>query len=413
MVVSLSIEQIFHRLIYLLIFLFPIAGMSLRGWNAYIFTALVIIGLFYLKREREPLCKEERVLLLLFVVAFLIFVISSLVNGWDRLATKALGIESMFLFFVPLYLVIRQFKESGKWLLRGVVVGAIVLGLQGLYELEYLHASRVWGSYGPIIYGSFAVLYAFLIVGTLNFGSRKLLYWLSILLSIGMVLYAAAFAGSRGAYVAIPVLLVALVIFRYRDWRGGVISLVGIIAVLSAYNFSTYVHHRIGQAAANATNYITASPKERLSVGGTAGQRLEMWKAAWLIAKEHPLLGGGRGKYKEATTSYVEQGLVNKKVLTHGHPHNMYLDFLASNGVAGFAVVLAILVYPAIIFYRRRERCRDSSTAGLLFIVAYATFSMFEASTFIKVNFLSTFLVFLAVFFSWHIREVKKADGLD
>lgn len=411
--VSLSKELIFQRLNYLLIFLFPIAAMSIRGWNAYIFTALVIIGLFSLKREREPLCKEERILLLIFLVSFLIFVISSLVNGWDRIATKALGIESMFLLFIPLYLVIRRFEESGKWLLSGVVVGAIVLGLQSIYELEYLHANRVWGAYGPIIYGSFAVLYAFLIVGTFNFRSRKLLYWLSILLSIGMALYAAAFAGSRGAYVAIPILLVVLIFVRYRDWRGGAILIAGIIAVICAYNFSTYVHQRAGQAVINTANYITASPEERLRMSGTASQRFEMWKAAWLIAKDHPLLGVGRGNYKEATASHVERGLVHKNVLLHGHPHNMYFDFLASNGIAGFAVVLAILVYPAIIFYRRRARCRDSSTAGLLFIVAYATFSMFEASTFIKVNFLSTFLVFLAVFFSWHIREVNKADALD
>ena len=86
---------------------------------------------------------------------------------------------------------------------------------------------------------------------------------------------------------------------------------------------------------------------------------------------------------------------------------------LCHSGSASAPAHAKYLVYPAIIFYRRRERCRDSSTAGLLFIVAYATFSMFEASTFIKVNFLTTFLVFLAVFFSWHIREVNKADGLD
>jgi len=47
-------------LIYLLVFLFPIAGMSIRGWNAYIFSALVFFGLLSLKREGAPLYKEKR-----------------------------------------------------------------------------------------------------------------------------------------------------------------------------------------------------------------------------------------------------------------------------------------------------------------------------------------------------------------
>ena len=357
-------------------------------------------------------------LLLLFVVAFLIFLTSSLVNGWDRIATKALGIESMFLFFIPLYIVIRRFEESGKWLLRGVIAGAIVLGLQGLYDLNYSQGNRVWGVYGPIIFGSFAVLYAFLIVGTLKLATRSPIYWFIALLSIGGGVYAAAFAGSRGAYVAIPTLLMVLVFSQYRNWRGAVILVTGLALAMAAYLSTPFVKSRVDLAVNNSIGYFKKSNDNSQFVHTSASIRFEMWRAAWLVAKEYPLLGVGRGNYKEAVTSYVEQGsvdkgVIDKGVMNHGHPHNMYLDFLASNGIAGFAVVLAILVYPAIIFYRRRERCRDSSTAGLLFIVAYATFSMFEASTFIKVNFLSTFLVFLAVFFSWHIREVKKADGLD
>jgi O-antigen ligase len=409
---GVSKELIFQRLVYLLVFLFPIAGMSLRGWNAYIFSALVIIGLISLKRDRKPLYKEERVLLFLFFVAFLIFITSSMVNGWEREAIKALGKEVIFLLFIPLYVLVRRFEDSGKWLLRGVIAGAIVLGLQSGYELEFLNSARGEGVYSPIIFGSFAVLYTFLIVGTLRFGSRRAIYWLIILLSIGMALYAAAYAGSRGAYVAIPVLLVTLVFVRYRNWRGGVILGAGLAIIVGAYLSVSFVTNRVDQAVKNSTSYFHESGNVNSAArGSSAGVRFEMWKTAYLIYMDHPLFGVGRGHYKEATKIYVEQGLVNKHVSDHGHPHNMYLDFLASNGIGGFVVVLAMLIYPALIFYRKRALYRDSSTAGLLFIVAYAVFSMFEASTFTKVNFLTTFLVFLAVFFSWHVKNIYSDES--
>ncbi|MCW8982405.1 MAG: O-antigen ligase family protein [Gammaproteobacteria bacterium] len=414
MIFNLSRDEVLQRVIYLLVFLFPVAAMSIRGWNAYIFSTFVIFGLLTIKRAKFPLYREEKVLLYLFFVGFVIFVISSLVNGWGREATKALGLEMMFLLFIPLYLLMRRFDESGKWLLRGVIVGAIVLGLQSGYEMEYLHRHRGEGAYSPIIYGSFAVLYAFLITGTLNLGSQRILYWLTILLSIGMALYAAAFAGSRGAYVAIPILLITLIFARYRDWRGGVILGAGLALVVVAYLSVPYVTTRVDQAVSNTTKYFTESNNVNSVAGRTsAGQRFEMWKAAWLIFTDNPMFGVGRGHYPDATKVYIEKGMVNQAITNHGHPHNMYLDFLASNGIGGFVVVVAILLYPALIFYRKRTLYKDSSTAGLLFITAYAVFSMFEASTFTKVNFLTTFLVFLAVFFSWHVREINKPESSD
>ena len=412
MFVNISKEQIYQRSVYLFIFLFPIAGMSLRGWNAYLFSVLVILGLMTLKREGAALYKDEKILLRLFFIGFLIFVISSLVNGWDGASTKALGTELMFLLFIPLYLLIRRFDDSGKWLLRGVIAGGFVLGLQSGYELSYLHQSRGMGVYSPIIYGSFAVLYAFITVGTIQFDSRKVLYWLTLALSFGMAFYAAAFSGSRGAYVAIPILLVALVFVRYRDWRGGVILGFGLALVVAAYFSVPYVQSRADQAINNSIGYFNESNNVSSKIGNTsAGVRLEMWKTAWLIYIDHPLFGVGRGHYQEATKTYVAQGLVNKHVSDHGHPHNMYFDFLASNGTGGFIVVIFMLLYPAVIFYQKREQHRDSSTAGFLFILAYASFSMFEASTFQKVNFLSTFLLFLAVLFSWHVKNIHSDDA--
>ena len=59
----LSYPDMTERLVYLLIFLFPIAGMSVRHWISNIFNALVLIGLFTLRKKREPLLKQEKVFL--------------------------------------------------------------------------------------------------------------------------------------------------------------------------------------------------------------------------------------------------------------------------------------------------------------------------------------------------------------
>jgi len=79
--------DITERLIYLLIFLFPIAGMSVRHWITNIFNLLVLIALFTLKKPRTALLKQEKIFLWICAAYFAMFIISSLINDWGKTQT--------------------------------------------------------------------------------------------------------------------------------------------------------------------------------------------------------------------------------------------------------------------------------------------------------------------------------------
>jgi len=398
-----------NRIVCLLVFLFPVAAMSIRGWNAYIFSILVFISLVTVFKPREPLMPEEKTLFWIFTSAFLVFEISSLVNGWDNNSTKALGVEIIFLLAMPLYILVRRSRNAGLYLIWGVILGSFVLAGQTTYEVYYLNHSRGEGVYSPIIYGSFGVMYAFLILSAHKLITPKPIFYLLVASSIPLALYASALAGSRGAYVAVPVLIVVIIAMQYRNWKGGVFILFSIILITTIYNSSSFVQNRVNSATNNFTNYLKSADTVNSRAGGTStGVRLEMWKTSLLIFKDNPAFGVGRNHYKERSKSYVEQGIVNRHVSDHGQAHSVYFDFLASNGFLGFVMILLVLFYPAYLFITRYNDSGGTGVIGVIFITSYAIFSLFETAPLTMINFTTTFFLFLTVLFAWFMRKIGK-----
>lgn len=402
-----------ERAVYLLIFLFPVAAMLIRGWSSYIFTLFIVLALiFYGKREQE-ISREETTLLWLAVLAFISFQISSMDNGWNGQSTKALGMDLRVLLFVPLYYLVRPLKNASWWLLWGVFFGALILGIQSLYELFYLGAWHVKGAYFHLNFGGFSVLYAFLLIVSFNMlcENRR---WRKILMvvAIAAALLGLAGSGARGSYIVVPALIVMIVLLKYRNRVGASILVLSVISALLIYQFSPIVKTRVNDAVADVQSYIAADSFTELRETSQVS-RLEMWRTAWMIFKDNPVWGVGQKNYKEQAKKYVDRGLVHPAAAHHGHPHNVYLDFLAATGIMGFLLMMALHFYPAVVFLKTYPKSRDTALLGLVFIATYAVLGLTEANTLTKGNYLSTFLVFLAIFFSWHIREVNRADCLD
>ena len=108
-----------ERAVYAILFLLPVAGASVPNWVGISFFALVILGLPELFRGRWRLAREERILIGVLVVYFVVFVVSDLANGWDYLKTRNVGIETRFLLASELRLRGRRTTQAGTWLLRG------------------------------------------------------------------------------------------------------------------------------------------------------------------------------------------------------------------------------------------------------------------------------------------------------
>ena len=410
------------KIAYLLLFLFPVAGMSVRHWISAIFTFLVLLSFFYLSKKAAPLLKEEKTLLWILGIFFAVFLITALANGWTERQTKYLGVEVRYLFAIPLYLMVRQLPQAGIWVLRGCVVGGMALGAQAFYDIEVLKWGRAVGVYSSNLLGPYAVLVIFWTTITFN-KDKKLLIRSLIPISVACSVYAVLMSGSRGAFFGFTVLLMVWIILNH-DFRRVVLATGSLVVfIILVYGLSTNVSTRIDDTFNELHSLIKIDnvDVDRDLVGGIDA-RLEMWRASLQLIKEHPVLGIGRGNYEVVMPEYIEKGRVPKSLEEHGlgHPHNAYLEAFVSKGVVGFLVFMVLLIYPLWCMAKNYKLSASMSLLGILHVLGFMVFSLTDASTFIKGNYSTIFLLFLIVFLSsslnlnrCYLNNLQKEDCVE
>ncbi len=400
-----------ERAVYALLFALPVAGISVRHWISVTFTLLVLLSLPDLFRRREELLRPERYLLLIAAVFFGVFVVTALVNGWTELQTRFLSRELRFLLLIPIYLMLRRYPHAGLWLLRGGVVGGFTLLAQSLYDLYVLGLPQAQGIYSPNLLGPFAALLALFLLVLWRI-DRKREWRYAIAPSVLVALAATVLSASRGAFVGLIGMLAVWGAMRWRGWRLAlpVLLAVGIIGI--GYFASGNVRTRVDDAARELHSAVLEGELTQLEAKhlDSVSTRIEMWRVSLMIFRDHPVFGVGRGNYTEAARTYVAQGRVHPDVANHSHPHNAYLEMLVSKGIVGLLVFLALLFYPLFFFLRTRRRAPDTALLGMLLITGFALFSLTDASTYIKGNFISIFLIYLAVLFAWHVQRLRASE---
>ncbi|HET7396329.1 MAG TPA: O-antigen ligase family protein [Gammaproteobacteria bacterium] len=115
---------------------------------------------------------------------------------------------------------------------------------------------------------------------------------------------------------------------------------------------------------------------------GSAGQRLEMWRAAWHIFKQHPLFGAGTGSFMAEVGKLARTGDISPSVIGYDHPHNDYLNALSSQGLLGLISYLLVMGYPFLLFYRALwsddDKVRSAGFCGVVMIAGLLIFGLTE-----------------------------------
>ncbi len=397
---------------YVCLLLFPAAGLLIRHWTSTLFVVLaLVLGAMRSFRGIPALAREEKWLLAAFALYFVSFFLSAAVNeAWPQFIDR-LGVELRFLLFIPLYLLMRELPNAYEWLMAGCLVGAVAGLAQAAYEAWWLALPVVAGAYGnQIVVGSVHALFAVLLLDRAlaprSGGVAVSWPFLCAALASALVVL---LAGSRGGYLALAGLLVVWALLRLPP-RKTLLFVAGLAAcAVLVYGAIDRVRDRVDEAVRDVVLYTeidqtTDSPDTLPS----QGQRLEMWKAAWMMFKENPVLGVGRHRYTEVAEGYARAGLVHPDAAAHAHPHNAYLEMAASKGAVGLGVFLAMLFGPLAILLRERKPLSLPAAAGTILIAGFALFSLTESAPFLKGSFIALFLVPLAVFVS-ECRRIQSA----
>lgn len=249
------------------------------------------------------------------------------------------------LYFVLLLIFLRQ-GRYWVYLVLSAVLGGVVAGAVGISQslvtaegpvipLLGAHLQQARGAYGSpdnlgLLYDRIVPLWLALALAAAGF--KRAAY-----AAVGVILVAALLlAYSRGAWVAIAV-AVLLLLAWLRPWGKWVAAAALVVAVLA------------GAAAGPKIAHTLASGHS-----GTASKRLIIWSAAIRMVRDHPVLGIGPDNFQHyyAPTrkqdrwqsecapglGYVGTNAQGEPCLSH--PHDEFLDFWLSTGMAGLIAFL-------------------------------------------------------------------------
>lgn len=279
------------------------------------------------------------------------------------------GVEAVrwFVFGVIAWLALNTFHRQGLPLLAGCVhLGAVIASLwAGL---------QFWTDFGLFPQGPSPAstfvnrnFFAEFAVCTLPFGALLLLRArrpaaIALLAaSLGFVLVAILMTGTRGALLAVGLLLLVLPVLAWRCRRGlalpgwsrrvqamAVAVLAGTVLALGAIPSG---NPRIVEEGHGAS--ALARGLQRAGAIGPADQslgiRMVMWRATLRAIAGRPLAGMGAGAWESEIPRYQEEGA---QLETDYYVHNEFLQLVAEYGVVGCLFLLLLAAYLVLAAWR-------------------------------------------------------------
>jgi len=396
-----------ERTLYVLLFLMPIAGMSVRHWISGTFLLLTLFSLPELWRRPWHLTRAERTLLAVLATYFAVFVATSLAHGWSELQTHYLGREMRFLAAVPIYLAFRRLPNAGLWLMRGGLIGAVFVFAQAMYDVKVLGLPHARGVYSHTLLGPYAAMLAVFALVSWHI-ERPGSWWRRLIPVAALLAVLAMFlSASRGALLGLLGMIFAWAALKLRGWRLVAAPIAVIALLVAGYFVVPPFKDRLDIAAKEIVSLARGEGPVQTAGGHfllqSVSGHVEIWRAALMIIRDHPIVGVGAGGYNGAARRYVEEGRAHPEAVRHGHSHSAYLEAMVSKGAFGLAALLVMLGVPLYVFIRD-SLSSAVATLGVVHVVGFSLFSLPDASTIIKGNYIAIWLVYLTAFFAWQMR---------
>lgn len=352
-----------------------------NGYNVPIALLFLCSGsLFLLKAKWSDLNKDDKCLFYILMAFGLSMFVFVYIDDWD---VRHIDRPSRFILVLPVLVLLLQVNDRRNWLWYGIAVGAFLAFLLALYERIILGYGRAEGGEHPIMFGDTAMLLAMLnLAGAAFFLSQKKYVWLTLCLLTALCgIGASVLSASRGGWVALP-LIGFFILWQSRPLLNKTMLTTVIIISLAIIIFiiaipKTGVQQRISQTMDSLALYQSGKNKNT-----SIGLRFEMWKAAWYLFEESPLLGTGATGAKLKKQQLAEQGLVRPEVAEFSHAHNEFINALSLRGIVGFVFLLAVYLIPLRLFMKKMKEYKDDWTiksyamAGALVPMCYMDFGL-------------------------------------
>ncbi|WVN42045.1 O-antigen ligase family protein [beta proteobacterium MWH-UniP1] len=395
-----------ERLAGLLLFLFPICAVSVRHWVSAIFLLFALLAIFNLRSliRSSNLSKHEVWLLVLMAIFFVVYLISSFVNGWSDRSIRLWERELRFLLFVPVYLLVRQRPNPLAALGCGAAIAVFLTAVIAPVQAYLLGYGRDLGVYGPLFTGPITALFLIVAIAWAH-AEVPVRFRRALVAALFIATLIVAVLTSRSSILGTSLILLGYYLFTSRDYRYLLAFVFLGVAIVGAHEVTEVsTAPRLGTAFQEAKNYITFQINHPGEINPHAvtsvGTRLEMLRSLQFFLRDYPVWGAGGYNYHEVISGYISKGLVAESVAFHAHPHNVFAQVLVSKGIVGLIIFLGIIFMSAFLLRRAETDGAGTSrlTFGLLFLAALILMSFTESALVLKGNFIACGLLLLCVF---------------
>jgi len=287
--------------------------------------------------------------------------------------------SSRFILLIPVFFLARKYGLNEGVIKWGVLCGAVAAGGWAYYQKNMLGISRVWGGTSSLInaFGDISLLLGVLSVVLFQpKWSKDKRWWFLVITALAFGLFGSLASGAKGGWISLPVLAWVLVDLSAKPTfikRILVVSLFAVFALVVWY-VSPFIQTRVSMVIpAIATYYQTGEVFD-----GSAGIRLSLWHASWLIFIENPWFGVGLGNFYENLLGLIEAGRIDVQAGVIHHPHSQFFYGLSSFGLWGPAAVFSI--YSAFFWHFKSHLGQNKalSVAGIIICLAYIDFGLVE-----------------------------------
>ena len=376
------------------VIIFPASVLVVDKVYGAVFLIVILLGIWQMvayRKEIFPISKDEKLFFLSLCFVMVTVVITTVVNDTDMdRADRFLAL----ILAIPAYIFFKRNFSKEKYVWFGLIAGTFIASGVAVYQvfgLSYcsIKPVRATGLVHPIIFGDLALLMGAMSLAGIGWFKKHSIWLVSFpVFSFIAGMVASALSLSRGGWVALPFLVILFI--WYSSNKTTLVTKIMSYSLLIVITGSLYfipqtgVQKRLDTSISNFDRYFDDKIDKDWEKYTSIGGRLEMWKAAWIIFLDNPVVGGGWGDYSEKAQKLVDKGVLNKSAAKYYHPHNQFFSALAKGGVIGFISILILFLFPAIIFYKfirnkAKPEIQRLVLAGLIFIVCFVSFSLTEA----------------------------------
>jgi len=383
-----------------LVFILMLSAYNIRHVASFIFMVLFFISIYTIAKpiSKIELIKAEKYTFVFITIYFLWFIITSLNSGWEYSDTKRLGSEIRFLLAVPIYMLLRQVRGILLPLWYGVTFSlwlSFFIVIYQVYILDMLAA----GGYGKLFLGPMSVLYIFIFLSRKDWlVNKKLIVFSVATVVVGCT--SVVLSGARTAYIMLLVLTLVWIAMNY-NWRKQVLLVICVFIVARTLYFDSGTVQRGVNEALHVVSDYSITTKQNINKRlGSTETRLEMIKAAYLIAIDNPIFGIGAGKLRKTSEKYIEKGLYHPTLQEFSHLHNIYADNAAKKGVPGLILTIFMFFIPLWYFLKRKKEYFFPAAIGFYYVAGEIIAGFTIVAPIDRANFIAISMVVLGVCFS-------------